>query len=219
MATPVPCAASRHLPGPSAPPRHSPLEAWIQDLQRSDYSPEALKALRRAQELGEEDGACRAAHVAYVLVAEVLGATGAPTPWGADVAGAAVALRRQARQEGEPLERLLERAQEQRAPAKVGLRDLCAAIFELQELGEQLKGFGFTAEGLRNALQAGRKKVKSRILHRFGADLGKEGVGRQPKVSGESLAPPLGSPERYVRHIGHRVVTVSHLYGYICHKG
>ena len=156
MATPVRCGASRHLPAVSAPHSHviygsfKPFgtqkgrttrpkwprrrrQAWIQDLQCSDVSPEALKALRRSQELADLDGtACCAAHVAYVLVAEVLGATGAPTPWGADVAGAAGALRRRAAAgEGEALPRLLEAAERQRAPAKVGLRDLCAAIFEL----------------------------------------------------------------------------------------
>eukprot|EP00931_Biecheleriopsis_adriatica_P059260 TRINITY_DN35429_c0_g1_i1.p1 TRINITY_DN35429_c0_g1~~TRINITY_DN35429_c0_g1_i1.p1 ORF type:complete len:507 (+),score=135.62 TRINITY_DN35429_c0_g1_i1:29-1522(+) len=134
--------------------------AWIQDLQRSDYSPDALKALRRSEELAAAQGrACAPAHVAYVLVAEVLGTTGAPTPWGADVPGASAELLQLASSgseaSGEALQELLEAAASQRAPAKVGLRDLCAALFQ-QPLGlaEILGRRGLTAEGLRTALQA-----------------------------------------------------------------
>jgi len=141
--------------------RRVPPPAWIQDLQRSDYSPDALKALRRSQELATEQGVtCNAAHVGYVLVAEVLGTTGAPTPWGANVPGASAELLTRAQNGAEDLQKLLDEAAAQRAPAKVGLRDLCAGLFR-DELGlaQLLHGNGLTAEGLRAALQASGQRL------------------------------------------------------------
>ncbi|CAL1155762.1 unnamed protein product, partial [Cladocopium goreaui] len=113
-------------------------------------------ALRRSQELAaQQEVVCNAAHVAYVLVAEVLGTTGAPTPWGANVPGAAADLLTRAQLGSENLDQLLHAAAAQRAPAKVGLRDLCAALFQ-EDLGlsQLLHSHGLTAEGLRGALQA-----------------------------------------------------------------
>ncbi|CAJ1333345.1 unnamed protein product [Effrenium voratum] len=139
-----------------------PPPAWIQDLQRGDYSPDALKALRRSEELANSHNArCGAAHVAYVLVAEVLGTTGAPTPWGADVVGAAGELLARARDgQGEALQELLDAAAAQRAPAKVGLRDLCAALFTPElRLAELLQRHGLSAEGLKVALQASGQRL------------------------------------------------------------
>ncbi|CAK9043258.1 unnamed protein product [Durusdinium trenchii] len=141
----------------SGPLRRIPPPAWIQDLQRSDYSPDALKALRRSEELSAQQGvSCNSAHVAYVLLAEVLGTTGAPTPWGANVPGAASELLKRAQTgASKELQSLLDAAAAQRAPAKVGLRDLCAALF-MPHLGlaELLQSNGLTAEGLRTSLQA-----------------------------------------------------------------
>eukprot|EP00930_Biecheleria_cincta_P094630 TRINITY_DN8596_c0_g1_i1.p1 TRINITY_DN8596_c0_g1~~TRINITY_DN8596_c0_g1_i1.p1 ORF type:complete len:475 (+),score=113.14 TRINITY_DN8596_c0_g1_i1:167-1591(+) len=139
--------------------------AWIKELQHSEYSPDALKALRRSEELAASQGSrpCLPAHVAYVLVAEVLRTTGAPTPWGADVPGAsAELLERAASADGseEDLQILLDAAAAQRAPAKVGLRDLCAALFEPPVgLSDLLRRRGLTAEGLRHALEASGQKL------------------------------------------------------------
>eukprot|EP00435_Cladocopium_sp_Y103_P052703 s239_g16.t1 len=119
--------------------------------KRADFD-----ALRRSQELAsQQEVVCNAAHVAYVLVAEVLGTTGAPTPWGANVPGAAAELLTRASSGSENLDQLLDAAAAQRAPAKVGLRDLCAALFK-EDLGlsQLLHSHGLTAEGLRGALQA-----------------------------------------------------------------
>lgn len=142
----------------SGPFQRIPPPVWIQDLQRSDYSPDALKALRRSEELANSQGCpCSAAHVGYVLVAEVLGTTGAPTPWGADVPGASSELLELAKEGSgaQALQRLLDAASEQRAPAKVGLRDLCAGLYAPDVgLASLLKRRGLSAEGLRAALQA-----------------------------------------------------------------
>jgi len=142
-------------PGKISPP------AWIQDLQRSDYSPDALKALRRSEEVASSQGRpCTPAHVAYILITEVLGTTGAPTPWGADVPGASAELLDLAKTSSSDLQALLDAAEKQRAPAKVGLRDLCAALYDAGVgLSALLERRGLTSEGLRAALQAAGQRL------------------------------------------------------------
>lgn len=132
--------------------------AWIVDLQRPDYSPDALKALRRADELASGQGRpCGAAHVAYVLLAEVIASTGVPTPWGADVPGATSELLEIASQElsSEGLKKLVDATAAHSQPAKAGLKDLCTALFDSDVgLKPLLERRGFTPHALKLALQA-----------------------------------------------------------------
>jgi len=163
---------------------------WMGKLDATEYTPEVFRIFQRAEALAVEGalrslgagrgrplapgplgleeppqaGACTAAHVAYVVVAEVLGRLGASAPWGTDVPSAVADLREAAaagegagegHEESSGLAQLLRAASAQRPnePGPVEFEDLCGALFEPSVgLSKLLEQNGFTKASLTRAL-------------------------------------------------------------------
>lgn len=163
---------------------------WMGKLDASDYTPEVFRIFQRAEALAVEGvlgalcarrgspltsgpldlegppqpGTCTAAHVAYVVVAEVLGRLGASAPWGTDVPSAVADLREAAaagecagegHEEKGGLAQLLRAASAQRPnePGPMEFEDLCGALFEPSVgLSKLLEQNGFTKVSMTRAL-------------------------------------------------------------------
>mmetsp|Transcript_43147 Transcript_43147/g.101371 ORF Transcript_43147/g.101371 Transcript_43147/m.101371 type:complete len:546 (-) Transcript_43147:60-1697(-) len=138
---------------------------WLTYLNPSEFATEVWRTLRRADEIAassEGRSLCNAAHVALVLVTETLASVGAAAPWGADIHGIAMELRRQMKhpvalnQDGS-VPRLLQAARAQRPrgpPGPVTLEDLCAALFEpASGVASTFNSGGLTAVGIKSSLR------------------------------------------------------------------